>query len=115
MEAQSAGGGKPPALDGTAPAEEEAGLHDILAGSTLAGKRVIVVGAGPAGLSAARHLTRLGVGSVTVLEARERIGGRVHSYTDAGFSCPVDLGASIITGTALELDASGEGFAPTFR
>ena len=35
---------------------------------------------------------------VVVLEARERLGGRVHSYRGA-FSCPVDLGASIITGT----------------
>ncbi len=35
-----------------------------------------------------------------VLEARDRVGGRVHSYSDGGFSGPVDLGASIITGTA---------------
>ncbi len=35
-----------------------------------------------------------------VLEARDRVGGRVHSYSGSGFSAPVDLGASIITGTA---------------
>jgi Flavin containing amine oxidoreductase len=35
---------------------------------------------------------------VVVLEARDRVGGRVHSYK-GDFSAPVDLGASIITGT----------------
>ena len=33
-----------------------------------------------------------------MLEARDRVGGRVHSYR-GDFACPVDLGASIITGT----------------
>jgi hypothetical protein len=36
---------------------------------------------------------------VVVLEARDRVGGRVHSYTGSGFGAPVDLGASIVTGT----------------
>lgn len=59
-------------------------------------RSVIIIGAGPAGLTAARHLKRQGF-SVTVLEARDRIGGRV--YTDrSSLSVPVDLGASIITG-----------------
>ncbi|XP_042063540.1 lysine-specific histone demethylase 1 homolog 3-like [Salvia splendens] len=65
---------------------------------------VIVVGAGPAGLTAARHLQRQGF-IVTVLEARSRIGGRV--FTDhASLSVPVDLGASIITG--VEADVTSE-------
>ncbi|XVF73864.1 hypothetical protein PTKIN_Ptkin13bG0015700 [Pterospermum kingtungense] len=65
-------------------------------------KKIIVVGAGPAGLTAARHLQRQGF-SVVVLEARNRIGGRV--YTDcSSLSVPVDLGASIITG--VEADVS---------
>ncbi|GLU04539.1 hypothetical protein SLE2022_216790 [Rubroshorea leprosula] len=65
-------------------------------------KKIIVIGAGPAGLTAARHLKRQGF-SVTILEARSRIGGRV--YTDrSSLSVPVDLGASIITG--VEADVS---------
>lgn len=68
------------------------------------GKRILVIGAGPAGLTAARHLKRQGF-SVTVLEARSRIGGRV--YTDqSSLSVPVDLGASIITG--VEADVASE-------
>lgn len=65
------------------------------------GKKIIIVGAGPAGLTAARHLQRQGF-SVTVLEARNRIGGRV--YTDrVSLSVPVDLGASIITGVEADI------------
>ncbi|MBD2450765.1 FAD-dependent oxidoreductase [Nostoc sp. FACHB-152] len=47
-------------------------------------KRVIVVGAGLAGLAAAYELTRAGF-DVQVFEARERVGGRVHTaFLDAG-------------------------------
>lgn len=65
-------------------------------------KKIIVIGAGPAGLTAARHLQRQGF-AVTILEARSRIGGRV--YTDqSSLSVPVDLGASIITGVEADVD-----------
>ena len=34
-----------------------------------------------------------------MLEARDRVGGRVHTLRDERFGCPIDLGASLITGT----------------
>ncbi|KAL0040091.1 hypothetical protein WJX79_005960 [Trebouxia sp. C0005] len=61
--------------------------------------RVLVIGAGPAGLAAAHHLQRCGVEAL-VLEARDRVGGRVHTMKPQGFSLGVDMGASIITGVA---------------
>jgi monoamine oxidase len=45
--------------------------------------KVIVVGAGFAGLAAADELQRAGV-DVAAYEARNRVGGRVHSYPFAG-------------------------------
>ncbi|KAI8548906.1 hypothetical protein RHMOL_Rhmol07G0310300 [Rhododendron molle] len=75
--------------------------RDTDTGPLQHGKKIIVIGAGPAGLTAARHLQRQGF-SVTVLEARNRIGGRV--YTDhSSLSVPVDLGASIITGVEADV------------
>src|SRR5205814_9975841 len=50
----------------------------VSAGSGPPAARVIVVGAGLAGLAAAHELTRAGV-AVAVLEARDRPGGRVHT------------------------------------
>ena len=57
----------------------------------------IIVGAGAAGLAAADYLRRKGW-RVTILEARERIGGRVWSRTDWLGKIPIDMGASWIHG-----------------
>jgi monoamine oxidase len=56
-------------------------------------RSAIVVGAGYAGLAAAEALARAGV-EVTVLEARERVGGRVWSVPFAGAT--VELGAEFV-------------------
>ncbi|QFT89982.1 Glutamate synthase [NADPH] small chain [Bacillus sp. THAF10] len=50
------------------------------------GKRVAVVGGGPAGLSAARELARLGFG-VTIFEAEEEVGG-LNTYGIVSFRLP---------------------------
>ncbi|MFJ4044950.1 flavin monoamine oxidase family protein [Microbacterium sp. NPDC089987] len=55
----------------------------------------VVVGAGMAGLTCARMLADAGR-AVVVLEARDRLGGRMSTDRSAGF--PVDLGASWIHG-----------------
>lgn len=55
----------------------------------------VVVGAGMSGVTTARMLADAGQ-RVVVLEARNRLGGRMHTERDAGFS--VDLGASWIHG-----------------
>lgn len=56
-------------------------------------KRVVVIGAGMAGIAAARKLADAGC-DVVVLEARNRIGGRVHTHTDWGIN--IELGANWI-------------------
>lgn len=59
-------------------------------------EKVIVVGAGIAGLAAARELQQQGF-TVTVLEARSRIGGRIWTEREEGLS--FDMGAGWIHGT----------------
>lgn len=60
-------------------------------------RKIVVIGAGAAGIIAARQLVEWGY-QVVVLEARDRIGGRVYTYETRLNGAGVDLGASIITG-----------------
>lgn len=58
---------------------------------------MIVIGAGVAGLAAAATLADAGVDAV-VLEARDRIGGRIHTHHETGFEAPIELGAEFVHG-----------------
>lgn len=61
-----------------------------------------MIGAGAAGLAAARALHAAGV-DVEVLEARDRIGGRILTLTDPATERPIELGAEFIHGQAPDL------------
>lgn len=61
---------------------------------------VIVIGAGMAGLTAARTLAERGV-KVLVVEARDRVAGRV--FTERAGRDIIELGAEFIHGRAIEL------------
>ena len=71
---------------------------------------VIVIGAGVAGLAAAQALCEAGL-SVEILEARNRIGGRICTLHDPSDGAPIELGAEFMHGRPPELleilDAAG--------
>ena len=58
---------------------------------------VIIIGAGASGLMAARLLKKAGV-DVTVLEARDRTGGRIHTIKDKTGTGIMELGAEFVHG-----------------
>jgi monoamine oxidase len=68
----------------------------------MSGVDVVVLGAGIAGLAAAERLGAAGR-RVVVLEARDRIGGRIHTVDDPGLNLPVELGAEFVHGRPAEL------------
>ncbi|MDN4986963.1 FAD-dependent oxidoreductase [Bradyrhizobium arachidis] len=60
---------------------------------------IVIVGAGAAGLMAARVLAH-GGRRVAILEARERCGGRIHPLPASRFGYPADGGAEFVHGEA---------------
>lgn len=87
------------------------------------GKKVAVVGAGPAGLSAARELARNGY-EVTVFEAKEKAGG-LNTYGIVSFRLPQEialweveqvasLGVEFRLGTRVGVDIGAEELLPNY-
>ena len=60
---------------------------------------VIVIGAGAAGLMAAGELLEAGL-RVTLLESRDRVGGRIWTRREPSVAVPIELGAEFIHGQA---------------
>jgi monoamine oxidase len=87
--------------------------NDATISSTLPLRQcdVVIVGAGLAGLTAARELTKAGV-AVVVLEARERVGGRTYSRP-ASDGTILDLGGQWIGPTQDRLAALAEELGVT--
>lgn len=87
----------------------------------MTGSDVIIIGAGAAGLGAARRLSDAGV-AVRVVEARGRIGGRAHTaHSPTG--CPIELGCAWLhsgdenelTGLALQAGLTVDKNTPPWR
>lgn len=84
------------------------------------GERIAVIGGGIAGLAAARQLTAAGFTAV-LIEARDRLGGRIQTVSGDAWPIPVELGPSFIVSggsTSLDEELTGleiahEQFLPT--
>ncbi|KAL2333173.1 hypothetical protein Fmac_014386 [Flemingia macrophylla] len=74
-------------------------IASLIEGQNRSPPSVIVIGAGISGIAAARRLCDASF-KVTVLESRDRLGGRIN--TDYSFGCPVDMGASWLHGVCNE-------------
>ncbi|QQR50154.1 FAD-dependent oxidoreductase [Candidatus Nomurabacteria bacterium] len=75
----------------------------------------LIIGAGAAGLMAARELAKAGK-KITILEARDRIGGRIFPLEEEAFGYPAQGGAEFVHGiapvTKALIDEAGLTFIP---
>ena len=76
--------------------------NGLLFMSRVKDPEIIVIGAGAAGLAASIKLAQAGL-AVTVIEARDRIGGRIFTLQDPVYENPVELGAEFIHGKPPEI------------
>uniref|UniRef100_A0A0E0IR79 Amine oxidase domain-containing protein n=1 Tax=Oryza nivara TaxID=4536 RepID=A0A0E0IR79_ORYNI len=67
-----------------------------LAAAAAGGPRVIIVGAGMSGISAGKRLSDAGISDFVILEATDRIGGRIHKTNFAGVD--VEMRANWVEG-----------------
>ena len=65
-------------------------------------RHVVVIGGGIAGLAAAAKLGARGI-PVIILEARDRVGGRIFTLQDPGSDFALELGAEFIHGFPPEI------------
>ncbi len=74
--------------------------HDVAA-VAASGERIAVIGAGVAGVTAARILKDAGY-NVVLVEARSRLGGRIDTVKDKTWPYPIELGSSVVAETAAD-------------
>ncbi|CAO2146129.1 unnamed protein product [Urochloa humidicola] len=68
--------------------------------TAASGPKVIIVGAGMSGISAGKRLSDAGITDLVILEATDRIGGRMHKTSFAGLN--VEMGANWVEGVGGE-------------
>lgn len=95
----------PGTIRGAIDAGESAALR--VRAAAAGGERIAIIGAGLAGASAAFTLAGANL-EVTVLEARDRIGGRVHSRLGDDWPLPVQLGGWLLPAPAEEDSAADD-------